>query len=72
MSLIARLFDATRRSSGGSAARCEADWRRPDGYWRCTREAGHRGRHRMRAAPRSSGAARDRRPGSGQGGIATG
>ncbi|MHB1583395.1 MAG: hypothetical protein ACYCU7_17260 [Acidimicrobiales bacterium] len=31
---------------------CVADWRRPDGYWACTRHAGHRGRHRMRSASR--------------------
>jgi hypothetical protein len=29
---------------------CQADWRRPDGYWRCAREADHRGRHRMKRA----------------------
>lgn len=33
-----------------SSARCSADWRRPDGYWRCDREAGHTGRHRLQAA----------------------
>ncbi len=31
---------------------CRADWRRPDGYWACTRRAGHRGRHHMRSASR--------------------
>lgn len=31
---------------------CPADWRRPDGYWACTRHPGHRGRHRMRSASR--------------------
>jgi hypothetical protein len=29
-------------------ALCAADWRRPGAYWRCVRQAGHRGRHRMR------------------------
>jgi hypothetical protein len=28
-------------------ASCTADWRRPEGYWQCARDAGHRGRHRM-------------------------
>lgn len=28
--------------------RCPADWRRPGAYWSCVRQAGHRGRHRMR------------------------
>lgn len=31
-----------------AAARCRADWRRPDAYWQCTKAAGHRGRHRLR------------------------
>jgi len=29
-------------------ATCRADWRRPDGYWRCVRKPGHNGRHRLR------------------------
>lgn len=35
----------------GAPARCGADWRRPDAYWRCTQRPGHRGRHRMRRTP---------------------
>jgi hypothetical protein len=34
----------------GLGSQCRADWRRPDGYWRCDREFGHRGRHHLRAA----------------------
>jgi|GEM_PF-5258231 len=44
---------AHRDLSGGdpqAGPRCAADWRRPDGYWVCTRPAGHGGRHRMRQA----------------------
>jgi hypothetical protein len=37
----------------GQSDRCRADWRRPDGYWACSRRAGHRGRHRMRSATRA-------------------
>jgi hypothetical protein len=29
---------------------CPADWRRPDGYWRCQRVLGHRGRHHLKAS----------------------
>ena len=55
MSLAARV----RRLFGGAsgltdAERCGADWRRPDGYWRCARPVGHGGRHRMQAAERSA------------------
>lgn len=32
-------------------ARCSADWRRPQGYWACSRPAGHTGHHRMRGVP---------------------
>lgn len=35
---------------GEPLEKCGADWRRPSGYWRCVRRAGHRGRHRMRHA----------------------
>lgn len=27
--------------------RCPADWRRPDEYWACRRDAGHAGPHRL-------------------------
>lgn len=36
----------------GQSDRCSADWRRPDGYWACVRQTGHRGRHRMRSTSR--------------------
>lgn len=31
-----------------STVGCPADWRRPGGYWACSRPAGHSGQHRMR------------------------
>jgi hypothetical protein len=34
----------------GAPLLCTADWRRPDGYWRCDRELGHTGRHHLRVA----------------------
>lgn len=48
MRIAARL----RRIAATGSERCAADWRRPDGYWRCARPAGHRGRHKLRAAVR--------------------
>ncbi len=48
MRIVARL----RKAAAPASERCAADWRRPDGYWRCGRPAGHRGRHKLRAAPR--------------------
>jgi hypothetical protein len=36
------------------ALRCAADWRRPDGYWHCAREADHHGRHLMRLDKRET------------------
>lgn len=44
----AQLEEAAEAES--HSERCRADWRRPGGYWACVRRAGHRGRHRMRAA----------------------
>ena len=51
---------ASRTSEGAidDSERCRADWRRDDGYWRCTRDAGHRGRHRLRSAIPSDSPAR--------------
>lgn len=48
MRIAARL----RKAAATDSERCAADWRRPDGYWRCARPAGHRGRHKLRAALR--------------------
>lgn len=52
MSVAARLRQLLGASALADADRCTADWRRPDGYWRCARPLGHGGRHRMRAAER--------------------
>jgi hypothetical protein len=41
---------ANSTAGPGAPLPCQADWRRPDGYWRCDRELGHRGRHHLRAA----------------------
>jgi hypothetical protein len=37
-------------SDPAGGGQCQADWRRPDGYWRCDRELGHKGRHNLRAS----------------------
>ncbi|MDA8296793.1 MAG: hypothetical protein M0004_09445 [Actinomycetota bacterium] len=47
-----RLAPRLRKAVATGPERCAADWRRPDGYWRCSRPAGHRGRHKLRATVR--------------------
>ncbi len=75
MNLRARLADLARGRDAwsGSGARCAADWRRPGGYWRCARPAGHAGRHRMRRADEPVGRRDGERAGrASDGGVAAG